>query len=70
MDIDDLAKRFTYHAPTEGKPEIYQDIRATALKLAILIDASQDDCREKSLAISYLETAVMWANAGVARSGL
>ena len=68
MDSDELAKRFTYHAPMPGQPEIYQGIRDEALKLALIIDASQPDSREKSLAITNLEEVVFWANAGVARN--
>ena len=68
MDSDDLAKRFTYHAPTAGQPETYQSIRGEALKLALIIDVSQPDSREKSLAITNLEEVVFWANAGVARN--
>ena len=68
MAPDDLKKRFTYHAPKEGQPEVYQSIRDRALDLALLIDASQTDSREKGLAITSLEEVVMWANAGVARN--
>lgn len=68
MDPADLAKRFTYHAPKMGQPEVYQTIRDEAHQLALDIDASQPDSREKSLAITALEEAVMWANAGIARN--
>jgi len=68
MAPDDLKKRFTYHAPTEGQPALYQALRDQALALALAIDASQPDSREKSLAITHLEDTVMWANAGIARN--
>jgi hypothetical protein len=67
MDSKDLENRFTYHAPKEGQPVIFLEIRGKAWNLARVVDAAMPDCREKSLAITKLEEAVMWANAGVAR---
>jgi hypothetical protein len=68
MNPDDLANRFTYHKPQPGQPEIYQEIRKAGHDLARLIDGHVPDSREKSLAITNLEQAVMWANAGIARN--
>ena len=68
MNSEDLVKRFTYHAPKEGQPALYQTIRDEARQLADHIDSSQPDSREKSLAITALEETVMWANAGIARN--
>lgn len=68
MERDDLVNRFTYHAPTEGQPEIYETIRQNAFAFATRINELIPDCREKSLAITHLEEAVFWANAGLARS--
>ena len=69
MEREDIEKRFTYHKPKEGQPEIYTEIRDNAKDLAILIDLNAPDSREKSLAITKLEEAVMWANAAIARHG-
>lgn len=69
MDDNDLKNRFTYHAPKPGQPEVYQEIRDNAYDLASLIDGRAPDSREKSLAITHLEEAVMWANAAIARHG-
>lgn len=66
--IEDLKKRFTYHAPKENQPQKYQNIRDNALSFAQLIDAMCPDSREKSLAITALEEAVMWANASISRN--
>ena len=66
--IEDLNKRFTYHAPKEGQPQKYENIRKNALALAELLNAMCPDFREKSLAITSLEEAVMWANASIARN--
>lgn len=64
---DELLVRFSYHAPKEDQPERYTTIRAEALRLAQLIEASTPFCREQSLAFTKLEEAVMWANASIAR---
>lgn len=63
--LDDI---FTYHAPKEGQPAMYQQIRDKAKELAYLIDGLVPDSREKSLAMTKLEETVMWANAGIARN--
>lgn len=59
---------FRYHAPQPGQPEIYQEIREKAKELAYLIDDLVLNSREKSLAMTNLEQAVFWANAGIARN--
>jgi hypothetical protein len=68
MDATDLMKRFTYHPSKMSQPVRYAEIRAYALNLAQLIDGLAPDSREKSLAITSLEEAVMWANAAIARN--
>jgi len=67
MEATDLANRFTYHAPKDGQAERYQEIRDEAHGLAQMINAQCPESREKSLAITHLEDAVMWANAAIAR---
>lgn len=63
-----IENNFTYHAPKPGQPEIYEQIREKAKELAYLIDSQVPKSREQSLALTNLEQAVMWANAGVARN--
>lgn len=65
--IEEINVRFTYHAPKEGQPKIYEDIRDKARSLAILIADTTPTSREQSLAMTKLEEVVMWANAAVAR---
>ena len=67
-DINDLVKRFTYHAPKERQPERYEGIRKKGLLMALEIYGSCPDSREKSLAITKIEEAVFWANASIARN--
>lgn len=70
MDEADLAHRFTYHPPKDGQPARYQRIRDAAGTLALLLNGECPDSREKSLAVTHLEDAVMWANAAIARNEL
>ena len=67
MEAADLANRFTYHAPKDGQVERYQQIQGAAHELATLINSQCPESREKSLAVTHLEDAVMWANAAIAR---
>jgi len=62
-----IEENFTHHAPKEGQEEVYKSIRDTAKHFANLIDDSMPDSREKSLAVTKLEEAVFWANAGISR---
>lgn len=67
MEGEELAIRFTYHAPKKGQPEKYEDIRKKAHVLAVMLQAYCPESREKSLAMTKLEECVMWANAAIAR---
>jgi hypothetical protein len=62
-----LENRFTYHAPKGSQSERYATIRESARQFAELIAYLCPDSREKSLAMTNLEQAVMWANASIAR---
>lgn len=68
ITANDLENRFTYHKPKEGQTEKYQELRDAARDLAFQIVQSQPEGREQSLAITKLEEAIMWANAGIARN--
>lgn len=63
-----IENNFKYHAPKEGQPQKYEEIRSNAKALAYLIDNHCPNSREKSLAMAKLEEAVMWANAAIARN--
>lgn len=64
---DELDLRFTYHAPKEDQPQRYVQLRAKAKELAELIVKLTPSSREQSLALTDLESAVMWANSAIAR---
>ena len=63
----DLDERFTHHPASTEQEYVYKDIRRDARILADLINELVPHCREKALAMTKLEEAVMWANAGIAR---
>lgn len=67
MNRDELGIRFTYHAPKEGQPEKYRKLRRVGLDLADIIVENCPDSRERSLALTKVEEAIMWANASIAR---
>lgn len=68
MDIKEIEKRFTYHAPKPGQAERYVVLRDCAGEFAELLNAECPESREKSLALTKIEEAVMWANAAIARN--
>lgn len=64
----DIGNNFTYHAPKGDQISRYAEIRQNVKLTAELIDRLCPDSREKSLAMTKLEEAVMWANASIARN--
>jgi len=66
--LEQNANNFKYHAPKPGQTEIYEELRLEARKLADRIAEHCPASRERSLAITKLEEAVMWANASIARN--
>lgn len=70
MENSDLKNRFSFHpADTPEKQHSHEMVRDELLDTAVLIDNLVPDSRELSLAITKLEEAMMWANAGIARHG-
>lgn len=59
---------YKYHEPKNDQNERYTKLRDKAKELANLIDELCPDSREKSLALTNLEQASMWANASIARN--
>jgi len=67
MNSEDIRNRFTYHKPDAAKAHSFEVIRALAHEFADLINRDVPEGREKSLAVTHIEEAVFWANAGSAR---
>ena len=68
MTNKEIENNFSYHAPKDDQPKRYENIRNKAKMLAAYINEYCPDSREKSLAMTKLEEAVMWANASIARN--
>lgn len=68
MPTTDLEARFTHHPPKGDQALRYGRIRMDAKQFALMLNELAPDSREKSLAITHLEEAVMWANAAIARN--
>ncbi len=67
MESEELQTRFTYHPPKGDQPDRYGKLRSQGKRLALEIENGCPESREKSLAFTKLEEAVMWANASIAR---
>lgn len=64
----ELVHRFQYHPPmTDQAKRAHEDVREECKRLALFLSSSLPAGREKSLAITKLEEAMMWANAAIAR---
>lgn len=63
-----IENNFMYHSPKGDQPQRYEKLRSKAKELAYLINDLCPNSREKSLAMTNLEQAVMWANAAIARN--
>lgn len=62
---DQIENNFKYHAPKPGQQEKYEDIRIRARNFAKLIQIHCPHSRERELAMTKLEEAVMWANKSI-----
>ena len=65
---EQIENNFTYHSPNENQIKRCTDLRNQAKDFAKNINSLCPDSREKSLALTKLEEAVMWANASIARN--
>lgn len=64
-----LDNDYTYHPPKPDQPAIYGQIRAKAKELALLVCELTPESRERSVALTKIDEAVFWTNAGLARNG-
>ena len=63
-----LANDYVYHAPKDGQMQRYEEIRAKAKELAVLICTHSPVSREQSVALTELDHVVMMTNAAIARN--
>lgn len=64
-----LTHWFTYHAPEEGQPAKYEEIRKAGLTFATVILELTPSCADQSAAIRLVREAVFTANAAIACKG-
>lgn len=62
-----IENNFSFHNISEDKVNYCNTIRSLAKHFASFINQVVPDSREKSLSITKLEEATMWANAGISR---
>lgn len=68
-NTDELANRFAYHAPlSDTRRQAHENIRGQIGRLAQFVVHTVPAGREQALAVTKLEEAMMWANAGLARA--
>jgi len=67
--MKDLQHRFEFHqATTEEKRNEHSSVRMAALEFAEKVVAGVPEGREQALAVTKIEEAMFWANAGIARN--
>ncbi len=68
LNREQIDNNFRYHPPKDDQQKRYTQIREQAKIVAEVINNNCPESREKSLAMTNLEQAVMWANAAIARN--
>lgn len=65
----EIANIFTYHAPKGDQAEKYVQLRNIGRLFAESVNELCPESREKSIAITKMQEAVMFANAAIAIHG-
>lgn len=58
---DHISKVYAFHVPGETAKQSVQRLRTAFTELACLITATCKESRERSVALTNLETTAMWA---------
>lgn len=66
---DEIHERFKHHPPTPERIEDHQTVRDSSETLAHTFNSLLPESREKSLALTAVQEAAMWANAALAIHG-
>ena len=68
MSYEDVENRFSFHpANDETTRELHDTVRAELKNVALWLDSTLAEGREKSLVLTKLEEAQFWSNASIAR---
>ena len=66
--MDRVENDFTYHKPFGNQVSRYNHLRNIIKQAAEAVVLYCPESRERSIALTKLEEAVMWANASIARN--
>lgn len=69
IDYDELDRRFTAHKVDADSVTCMEDVRGQGRALALAVLRVVPEGREQAVALTKIEEAVFWANAGIAREG-
>lgn len=64
--MSDVEQRFSFHPATPVTGPVHDAVRLHHRELAEWIEQEIPDSRERSLALTSLQTSMMWCNAAVA----
>ena len=65
---ESLNNRFKLHPLAQGQPVRHHELRNSGKILAAIVLQCVPDGREQSIALTKIEEAIFWANAGIARN--
>jgi hypothetical protein len=69
LSFEDLDERFDHHPPKDAATvERHELVRRLVKELAYTFNQTVPTSRELAFALTALEQAMMWANAGIARN--
>lgn len=69
INYAELDKRFSAHSVDEDQISCLESVRAAGRAMALAVLQVAPEGRERSLALTKIEEAMFWANAGIARDG-
>jgi hypothetical protein len=65
--VNDIVARFVSHPPDSARRAEHEIATTRIRELALYLNQTLPEGREKSLAITHLEEVMFWSNAGIAR---
>jgi len=68
MENAEIERRFRFHKSTDEQLARHEQVRDLAKEYAFALVKLCPESRELSLALTHLETAVIFANASIARN--
>jgi hypothetical protein len=63
---DEIEDRFAHHPPKGNAATLHTSVRQIAAGFAVWLNDNLPESREKSLALTDLQSAAQWANAAIA----